>query len=796
MKVKCFAVILLIIGMLTAGKAALADSTKPYFEDLKGSFAEEQVKQLSALGIVEGLTPDEFRPNAPITRQQFALWLAKTLGISPIFPQNSTFADISPGLLQSGYIESLAKLNIITGSTESNFMPDQPITRQDAAVLAYNAVGKNQGQFSAADFQDRDLVSSYAYQSVAFASSKGWMNGNNQYFHPLRQMTRAEAAVLLAQLLKTRNSQALTTIPNISSREKSIKVGETDKLEFETSKASLAFTAVYGTDSPGICNIDASGMLTGVETGNSTLTVNSGYNSFVVNTKVTSSRQNAFDTEVKNINPETNFNYLITQQAPDSSFKQTEQKNNPGPLDGLTSESDTWSGFLRQQGRDILVDLHKISSINGISLEFLQNPSWGVWFPEYLKAELSSDGIAWQHLGYVYPGLNPANNDAHNVQLTLAFSPVNTRYIKLSFPVDIWVFARHLSIKSSSPPETPAILAPIKLSNNSTAVNSNREDNYQDILLVYSGDNSSNQTFNTNDFTPLISYQERSGKIKDRMFDTLLFLPYYGMPTDKNTWFSYIEDLFAPVQQLHALDQAVAWVNTYSDLDIREKVILTIPYPDVATEDFGALENNEQPNFSEASVGVKQATQNRFAAVKWYYDSVIEQWNRAGFKNIDLVGIYWYGETIEKNSGEKELVLETARLVRNDNLDFYWIPYYGVKGYEKWHSYGFTQVFLQPNYFSQNKPPQERMDAAAKAAEKYNLGIEVELDEAVFTNDDFYNIFYNQLKRGKQLGLDSLNNAYYAGHVKRTLLRASRGIDPKIRAIYDDLYLWVSGKYE
>jgi hypothetical protein len=145
--------------------------------------------------------------------------------------------------------------------------------------------------------------------------------------------------------------------------------------------------------------------------------------------------------------------------------------------------------------------------------------------------------------------------------------------------------------------------------------------------------------------------------------------------------------------------------------------------------------------------------------------------------------------------GDTELVQNVARLVWNNGQKFFWIPFYGAQGYDKWRSYGFSHVFLQPNYYAENVPPDERMDKAAVLARRYNLGIEIECDEAILYNASYYDLFYKQLDKAHQLKIDKeASKAYYAG--SKTLVKASRSNNYYIHAIYDDIYRWINGTYK
>lgn len=88
------------------------------------------------------------------------------------------------------------------------------------------------------------------------------------------------------------------------------------------------------------------------------------------------------------------------------------------------------------------------------------------------------------------------------------------------------------------------------------------------------------------------------------------------------------------------------------------------------------------------------------------------------------------------------------------------------------------------------------MDMASKLARRYGMGIELECDEGMLYSRYDYDLFYKQLDKAHQLGLDGdTTNAYYAGTIKGTLVTAARSNVPQIRGIYDDIYRWISGTY-
>ncbi len=796
-KIICYIFCLSVVLFFCA--PARGESNNAY-TDLKDSFAGDAVRELTAQGIIKGVAPGKFGSGQYITREHFCVLLAKTLGITPVYPERPSFNDMPPDDPAYGYVEALARLSIVAGYDTGGFKPGDPVRRQDAAVIAYRAVDESAA--GEAKISDMGLVSPYAAGAVTFVALKGWMNDGNGFFYPLKELTREQAAVLAKHLYDHRKWQALTSLRDVTTRKATAGKDQLLSLAPTQAEEILSYTPVYGLDAPDLAAIDANGTLTARgRAGNALVTVNAGYNWYNAALTLT---ENEVQPAGEKLSPvgeikeegELEYTYKVEQFAPDSAFQQMENKQYSGPVDGLPSGSDIWTGFLRQQGRDITADLGRVTSVSKVSLEFKQDINAGIRMPEYLKCSVSVDGEKWYHLGRVNHGVTPMDRSVRSSVLQLTFPPVNARYVKISFPVDVYVFARHLSIKGGLPPENPAVF-----SHGEGAGVADPDymliPDMKDILLIFSGANGSLGTWTAGDFLPLVGYLDAGGAVKGRMFDAMLFLPFPGTTGNKDNWGAYLDNLFIPGQQLYALDQAVAAVNNALHTSIKEKVILTLPYPDPQQHQFGTLGNGAGPlSFSVEDVDGEQALANRIQALQWYYGNLKEKWRGADFKNLELAGIYWYKENIDKRvPGEKELVVNAARMVRNDGQRFLWIPYFGAHGYEDWRSYGFSHVILQPNFYTADNIPEDRMDHAAERAGRYGMGVELEFDDKITYSRYYYDLFYKELDGASRLGLDgAVTNAYYAG--AKTLLKVWNSGVPQIRAIYDDMYRWINGTYE
>lgn len=489
--------------------------------------------------------------------------------------------------------------------------------------------------------------------------------------------------------------------------------------------------------------------------------------------------------------------YQVEAYAPDAAFQRMEFKSYPGPVEGLLSTADTWTGFFRQEGRKITVDLGEISTIDGVSLEFQQKRDWGIILPSYLEASISLDGKRWHYLGRVGHHVPADDVTEQTRRLGLYFPAVEARYLQLHFPVDTWVFARNLLISEvdgedvqQALPDKPTILAHDPQENREME-HFLKVPGVDHILLIYSGAHGELGRWQQHDFLPLLSYMNEQGTIEDSLFDTFLFLPFPEVETTKLSWQKYLNELFQEGEHLHALNDAALYLRQHYALPVRPKVILTLPYPKPEQEQF-----YPGISFSAEHVGAEQAIQNRQRAVREYLQTLMSMWREARFEALDLAGIYWYKETMDASiPNEERLVRYAAELVHEEGQKFYWIPYFGSNGYERWSDYGFDYVFLQPNFYATDDPPKERMDNVAQLARELQLGVELEIDDKVSSNRFYHDLFYQQLDKAYELGLNKKASlAYYMG--AKSLLHVSKSKIAPVRQIYDDLYRWIKGTYQ
>lgn len=90
---------------------------------------------------------------------------------------------------------------LITDAGDSALTPDQAITRQEMALILYNAMGRPDAQADLSGFADADQISGWALDAVKWAVSEGVLQGSGQEgakrLNPAGSASRAETAQML-----------------------------------------------------------------------------------------------------------------------------------------------------------------------------------------------------------------------------------------------------------------------------------------------------------------------------------------------------------------------------------------------------------------------------------------------------------------------------------------------------------------------------------------------------------------------------------------------------------------------
>ena len=161
------------------------------------------VEELSGEGIVSGDGTGYFGPNDNITREQFLKMLLLAVGAEFDNAEN-IFGDVLDDGWYKDYVLTAKKLGIVNGISDDEFGIGTNITRQDMAVMIARTMEKFKIQpekKNVVSFDDDDKISDYAKESVKLMKSIGLIEGYNNEYRPSDNLTKAEAAKVIAGIL-------------------------------------------------------------------------------------------------------------------------------------------------------------------------------------------------------------------------------------------------------------------------------------------------------------------------------------------------------------------------------------------------------------------------------------------------------------------------------------------------------------------------------------------------------------------------------------------------------------------
>ena len=183
-----------------------ADGEKPVFTDVKpGVWYYDYVVTAKELGIMQGHTDGTFAPNATLTRAQLVQILANYAGAKTDGLTTNRFSDVSSG---AWYMPALAwaeKNGCVSGFTDGTFRPNVPVTREQFCTILSRYIQKQGADYPTKDvsFTDEDAISNFAKEHVAYCASIGLVNGmKDGSFAPKANIKRAEAAAIMVRLVQ------------------------------------------------------------------------------------------------------------------------------------------------------------------------------------------------------------------------------------------------------------------------------------------------------------------------------------------------------------------------------------------------------------------------------------------------------------------------------------------------------------------------------------------------------------------------------------------------------------------
>lgn len=238
------------------------------FTDVQGHWAQSCIETLQTRRIINGYQDGTFRPNAPVTRAEFATMLDVAFPNATAGRDAVTFTDVPSSYWATSAIRSAYQRGFLSGYPGNRFNPTENIRRVQAWVslvsgLNYAPQGEPQ-QLLSQMFDDAGQIPSYARDAIAAATEKRLIVNypNLRRLDSDRPATRADVSAFLCQALMGRSSPlpseyvALAPIPIPNSEIRGVWLTNIDSdvlfskgnLEWGMKRlADLNFNTVYPT---------------------------------------------------------------------------------------------------------------------------------------------------------------------------------------------------------------------------------------------------------------------------------------------------------------------------------------------------------------------------------------------------------------------------------------------------------------------------------------------------------------------------------------------------------------------
>lgn len=179
------------------------------FTDIAGHWSADYVKRIYELGLTDGYAlPDGtavFRPGAALSRGELLVFITRLLGVDAGLYQDTVLpfvdADTVPGWMLPS-VKAMYALGVLNGSGSDEALyanVSSSVSREEAMTMLGRVLAE-QVSYDLSGFADSGSVSGWARPYVETLTALNIVEGSGGMLHPKSEITRGEAAKLLAEI--------------------------------------------------------------------------------------------------------------------------------------------------------------------------------------------------------------------------------------------------------------------------------------------------------------------------------------------------------------------------------------------------------------------------------------------------------------------------------------------------------------------------------------------------------------------------------------------------------------------
>jgi hypothetical protein len=168
--------------------------------DVSGHWAEPYINSAINKDITTGYSDGTFKPDKPVTRAEFASMMNKALGNTGT--ASITFTDVPSSAWYYSDVSKAVAAAYVSGYDNNSFKPNDPITREEAAVMISRIVPSGGTADNLRSFGDYGSISGWALTGMQKSTGKGYVgayNGDN--LHPKDKLTRAQTVKIICDII-------------------------------------------------------------------------------------------------------------------------------------------------------------------------------------------------------------------------------------------------------------------------------------------------------------------------------------------------------------------------------------------------------------------------------------------------------------------------------------------------------------------------------------------------------------------------------------------------------------------
>lgn len=178
------------------------------FIDISEYKYKDEISKLYSMNIISGMSDEEFMPNRTMTRAEFTKVVTGALGLSA--KEVCRFTDVSEDDWFYSFVVAAYENEIVFGVSDSEFAPNNTITRQEACVMVMRASEKLGFDINYDDtriinaiseFDDYTQCASWSLKAVAFCVENNMISSDTMNINPNEDITRGEICKMIYEMV-------------------------------------------------------------------------------------------------------------------------------------------------------------------------------------------------------------------------------------------------------------------------------------------------------------------------------------------------------------------------------------------------------------------------------------------------------------------------------------------------------------------------------------------------------------------------------------------------------------------